>query len=34
MTAAFLLPPQTGHADFPHPAFAWRLIWNIHHSEL
>ena len=24
MTAAFPLPRQTGHADFPHPAFAWR----------
>ena len=33
MTAAFPLPPQTGRADFPHPAFAWYLIWSIHRSS-
>jgi hypothetical protein len=33
MTAAFPPPPQTGHADFPHPAFAWHLIWSIHHAS-
>jgi hypothetical protein len=34
MTAAFPPPPQTGHVDFPHPAFAWHLFWSIHHAPV
>ena len=32
MTAACPPPRQTGHADFPHPAFAWR--YGAKHSQL
>src|SRR5437879_2437386 len=34
MTAACPFPHQTGHADFPHPVFAWHLIWSIHHARV